>query len=277
MLDSLRHFLLLVEHGTFRAAAEHAHLSQPAVSASIQRLEEFVGVRLLHRGRRGARPTAAGDAFLPSARAVWVAVEEGKRAALDIAELRAGEVTVGAGATACTYLLPAALARFRKRHPHVRILLLERTTAEAIDALARGELDLAIVSELEQESVVGDKWRDDRLILVAGPTLEDVEHAPHLTFRQGATTRTIFDRVFPDAEIAMELGSIAAVKGNVRAGIGVALVSENAVEEDLRRGKMVEVPHPQTPIPREFRILHRGLERLPPAAAALRELLLDGV
>ena len=72
----------------------------------------------------------------------------------------------------------------------------------------------------------------------------------------------------------MELGSIAAVKGNVRAGIGVALVSENAVQDDLRRGLMVQVAHPATPIIRELRVVHRGVERLPPAAAALRERLI---
>lgn len=72
----------------------------------------------------------------------------------------------------------------------------------------------------------------------------------------------------------MELGSIASVKGNVRAGIGVALVSSAAVEQDLADGRMVVVPHPATPIVRPLKLVHRGVERLPPAAARLRELLL---
>jgi len=73
----------------------------------------------------------------------------------------------------------------------------------------------------------------------------------------------------------MELGSIAAVKGNVRAGIGMALVSRAAVESDLAGGRLVEVPDPRTPIARTLSLIHRGRERLPPAAAALREQLLS--
>lgn len=60
MLDELRHFLLVVEHGTLTHAARLANLTQPALSASIQRLEAEMGARLLHRSRRGARLTAAG-------------------------------------------------------------------------------------------------------------------------------------------------------------------------------------------------------------------------
>lgn len=278
MLDSVQQFLWIVELGTFRAAAERAHLSQPAVSASIRRLEDEVGAPLLHRGRQGASLTAAGEAFLPSARAMLVALDEGKRAARAIEELEVGEVRVGAGATACTYLLPPVLARFRRQHPHLRIVLLERTTTEAREALAAGELDLAIVSTLGlmgDGDEDGDHWLDDRLILVASPKLRRRKEAPFLTFREGAATRRVFDRVFPEAEVAMELGSIAAVKGHVRAGIGLALVSQSAVRDDLRRKKMVRVRDPRTPIHRAFRILHRGVERLPPAAAALRAALLE--
>ncbi len=54
MIDELRQFLLVIEHGTFTRAARHAHLSQPALSAAIPRLEQWMGARLLHRDRKGA-------------------------------------------------------------------------------------------------------------------------------------------------------------------------------------------------------------------------------
>ena len=74
MFDSFAHLLLIVEHGTFTEAARHAHLSQPALTASIRRLEEAFGAQLLHRGRRGASLTAAGEALLPRVRAALAAV-----------------------------------------------------------------------------------------------------------------------------------------------------------------------------------------------------------
>ena len=76
------------------------------------------------------------------------------------------------------------------------------------------------------------------------------------------------------AEIVMELGSIAAVKGHVRSGVGVALVSEHAVKTDVALGRLVIVRDRRTPIARPIHLVHRGLDRLPPAAAALRERML---
>ena len=292
-MDELKQFLAIVEHGTFREAARRAHLSQPALTAAMQRLEAHFGARLLHRGRTGASPTAAGEALVSRARAALAAIDEARRAIEEIEGLHAGEVRVGAGATACTYLLPPTLAAFRREHARVRFLLRETTTDEALDALHAGELDLAIVSEGVRaprrrrgvgsreeppsrglQGVEHDLWRTDPLVLVCAPGV-DPKTAPHVTFRRGATTRALFERFFPRAEIVMELGSIAAVKGNVRAGVGVPLVSENAVLDDLARGLLVRVPDARTPIVRELRVAHRGVERLPPAAAALREVLLS--
>jgi DNA-binding transcriptional LysR family regulator len=71
----------------------------------------------------------------------------------------------------------------------------------------------------------------------------------------------------------MELGSIAAVKGNTRAGVGIALVSRRAVERDLTGGQLVALPDERTPIVRPLYLVHRGRDRLPPAAAALHRML----
>ena len=120
----------------------------------------------------------------------------------------------------------------------------------------------------------GEPWFDDELIVVAAPELPHPERAPFVAFARGSTSRDLFERHFPGAEVVMELGSIASVKGNVRAGIGVALISRSAAAHDLASGRLVAVPHPATPILRPLNLVHRGVERLPPAAARLREVLL---
>src|SRR5687767_13820830 len=146
MLDSLHHFLAIVETGTFTEAAKRVHLSQPALSASIRRLEDQLGAPLLHRGRTGAEPTAAGDALLPRARAALAAIDEAKRAVEEVTGLRAGEVRIGAGATVCTHLLPPLLARFRREHPGIKFRLRELNPDAVEAALHDGELDLGIVT-----------------------------------------------------------------------------------------------------------------------------------
>jgi DNA-binding transcriptional LysR family regulator len=268
MLDDLRHFLLVLDRGTFTAAARAAHLTQPALSVSIRRLEEAFGARLLDRGRHGAEATAAGLALVPHARAALAAIEDGRRAVAEVQGLASGEVRIGAGATTATYLLPPYLARYRKKHPAVRIVLRELGTLAAEEAVERGELDLAVVT-----GPAGDHWQDDAFILVAAPGVK-FRGAPFLTFPRGTVTRAALDRHFPDAEIVMELSSIAAIKGHLVERIGVALISRSAVQRDLAIGRLVQLRHSATPIPRELTLLHRGEERLAPAAAALRELLL---
>lgn len=272
MIDELRHFVLIAEIGNFTRAAKRAHLSQPALTASIKRLEAQLGARLLERGRTGASTTAAGDALLPFARAAIAAVEAGQRAVAEIEGLHRGEVRLAAGATACTYLLPEVLARYRAAHPDIRFLLRESTTDEALDALHAGDIDIAVVSGAD-----GEPWFVDELIVVASPEFRarDLERGPFVAFRRGSTSRTLLDDAFPNAEIVMELGSIATVKGNVRAGIGLALVSRHAVVRDLAEGSLVRVRTPSTPLERPLELVHLGADRLPPAAAALRKLLLS--
>lgn len=283
MLEPLRHFTLVAQHGTFTAAARHAHVTQPALSASIQRLEGQMGAKLLDRGPGGATLTAAGAALLPRARAALAAVEEGRRAVAEVMGLTVGSVRVGAGATVCTYYLPRTLAKFRAAHPTVQILLREANPDQLLDALEAGDLDLVILARMARRGggdflravrsgLAREKWLDDELVLVGAPGV-DPTTAPMVTFSQGATTRTLVDQYFPGVPIAMELGSIAAVKGNTRAGVGVALVSRRAVERDVAGGQLVELPSERTPIVRPLYLVHRGRDRLPPAAAELHRML----
>lgn len=276
MLEPLRHFALVAQYGTFTTAARHAHVTQPALTASIQRLEGQLGAKLLDRGRGGASLTAAGEALLPRARAALAAVEEGKRAVAEVMGLTAGIVRLGAGATVCTYYLPRILARYRAKHTGVRIHLREANQDELVDAVEAGDLDLTILARVAGElprKLAREKWIADELVLVAAPGLAEPEAAPIVTLARGTTTRMLTDRYFPERAIAMELGSIAAVKANTRAGVGVALLSRHAVERDIATNHLEIVPSPRTPVARPFYLVHRGRARLPPAASELHRML----
>lgn len=277
MLRELEQFIAIAAAGTFTAAARRVHLSQPALTAAIQRLEHEVGAPLFVRGRRGAELTAAGRALVPRAQAALAAFADGKRAVAEIAGLAAGEVRVGGGATACTYILPPVLAEFRRLRPGLRLSLREGYTDELEAAIDDGSLDLAVITVARRRPPAGPLARlgahaDDELIAVAAPGV-DPRTAPWVTFAPGSPTRALLLEKLPGAAIVMELGSIAAVKGNVRAGIGLALVSRLAVATDLARGSLVEVPLRFTPVRRRLAIRHRGTRYLTPAAAALLALL----
>jgi DNA-binding transcriptional LysR family regulator len=172
----------------------------------------------------------------------------------------------------CTYLLPPALAEFRRSHPGIRLTLREVTTDEGLAALEAGELDLCIVAPPLRTTRNSEPWLRDHLVVVSAPGAEP-RGAPFVTLRQGATTRALLDRHYPGCEIAMELGGIGAILAHVKSGVGIALVSRAAVADDLADGRLVLVPDRRTPMPRPLRIFHRGTDRLSPAAAAL----LDGL
>ncbi|MEN0060944.1 MAG: LysR family transcriptional regulator [Myxococcota bacterium] len=268
MTDELRHFLLICDHGTFTAASRHAHLSQPALTASIQRLEHQVGAVLFHRGPRGAVPTAAGEVLRPFAEAALGAIEQGRRAVRAIATLEHGEVRIGAGAMACGYLLPERLTAFRSQHPGIELQLRELVASKVERRVETGHLDLGIVAN----SPVAEAWGEDLLVLVSAP-----HHPPpaaHVTFFPGANHRAILDDQFPEVPVAMELNSLEAVKAHVMAGMGIALLSYTAVEGELKRGRLVEVIDARTPVVRKLGLLHAGDARLSPAARALRDHLL---
>jgi len=268
MIEQLRHFLLVAEHRTFTGAARRAHISQPALTSSMRRLETVFEARLFDRGRQGATLTEAGIALLPHARAAIVAVDEGGRAVAALDKLEAGEVRIGGGSTACTYLLPPLLSAFRRKHPRVALRLRELQELPALDALESGELDMVVTSAQQ-----GEVFRDEEVILVAAKG-SDPASLPFITFPVGSAIRALLDRHFPEVTVSMELGSISAAKGSVRAGLGVMLITRSAVATDLELGRLVEVPDARTPVPLPLRLLHRGIERLSPAATALRAILL---
>jgi DNA-binding transcriptional LysR family regulator len=273
-LDSLENFIRVVEKRTFTEAARAAHLSQPALTASIQKLEGDVGTRLFIRGARGAELTEAGRTLLPIAREAIAAVARGKRAISELVGLERGRVRIAAGATVCTYYLPHYLALFRKRFGNIQIELREATTTVAQEAVDAGEFDFGIVC-----ADTGDRWKTDELVLVTSPKGPyrgrgfSIETAPFITFPVGSTTRETLLQIFPGARIVMELSGIASVKGNVREGNGIALMSKRAIERDLKARSLAVLTHPKTPIKRALTIIHRGKERMSPAALALYGLL----
>ncbi len=270
MINELRHFLEIARLGTFTAAARRVHLSQPALTASIHRLESEIGATLLDRGPGGAVLTAAGRALVPWAENALSAVARGRRAVQEIESLASGEVRIGAGSTACLVLLPPLLAEFHEAHPGIHLFLREAPGPDVERAIASGDLDLGIVGEGGTEP-----WRDDPLVLVAAPGV-NARTMPHLTFPHGANHRALLDEHFPGVPIAMELSSLAAVRAHVEAGMGVALLSRASVAREIASGTLVEVRDRRTPIVRTLALRHLGVDRLSPAARALRTLLLQG-
>jgi DNA-binding transcriptional LysR family regulator len=145
-LQQLEYFLAALSAGSFSAAAERLHLSQPSLSEQIRRLEAELGVALFQRVGRGVVPTEAAEALRPHAESVLAGVESGREAVVEQRELRGGLATFGTFGTARYYPGTQIVADFRRRHPRVRVRVVSQNSSEVVAAVRAGELEAGLIA-----------------------------------------------------------------------------------------------------------------------------------
>lgn len=143
-LRQLRYFMAVAEELSFTKAAARLHLSQPPISRAIKQLEDDVGVALLERSKQHVRLTASGAHFYEEARVVVAAAASAITSTRQVAEGKAGRLTIGIGGTAA-YVLPELLSKFRKRFPEVQLVLSPLNLAYHQAALCDGKIDVGLV------------------------------------------------------------------------------------------------------------------------------------
>lgn len=143
-LRQLRNFLAAIEHGSILRAADAIHLTQPALSRSIQALEAELGARLLERGRRGIEPTAHGLLLARHARALVARADDAIAA---LRGLRADEpvrLAIGVGTHLAGVVLPRVVAAMVRELPRLAVSLRDGSGEDLVAALERGEIDVAL-------------------------------------------------------------------------------------------------------------------------------------
>ncbi len=145
-LRDLEYILAVAEHRHFGRAAEACHVSQPALSAQVRKLEDYLGLRLFERSRQGVAPTAEGERILRQARLVVREAARLLEMARSGAEPLAGPFALGAIETLGPYLFPRILAPLGARFPRLELVLSEGRTADLLDQLMNRELDAVLLS-----------------------------------------------------------------------------------------------------------------------------------
>jgi DNA-binding transcriptional LysR family regulator len=141
----LEYLVAVIDEGSFGRAAQRLYVSQPTLSQQVRALEAEIGGPLLERLARGVRPTAAGEALLPAARAALAATERARRAARMVLGLEAGELEIATVGTVAFGLLPPVLRRWRARHRARTVRMHEYRDGPVLaEAVADGSADLGI-------------------------------------------------------------------------------------------------------------------------------------
>lgn len=244
-LHQLRYLVSVVEEGGFTRAAEREHVAQPGVSAQVRRLERELGHALLDRSARGVRPTAAGEAVLPHARAALAAVDAARATADELSGMLRGRVAIGMVRGGGVVDLPALLGGFHRAHPGVELHLVEDATDALLDAVRTHELDLAWVGRAgpQPDDLDADVVMDTPLALAVGhddpwsgrraASAADLADRTVIALPPGAGVRTAFDRACAAAGVtvrpALEAGTPPMLADLAAQGLGVAVVPSVAV------------------------------------------------
>jgi len=278
-LGQLRTFLAVASTGSVRAAAEQLVVTQPAVSSALAAVRRQVGVALVMRDGRGLRLTPAGEALAERARAALALLDEAVAAARGEADPERGRLRLAAVTTAGERLAPRLLASFLEAHPGVAVSLEVGNRRRVADLLSHHEVDLAIGGRPPPgaETVAA---KTNRLVVISSPTrgrgrrraarpvtLGELEAATWLLREPGSGTRATAEAFLDEVGISpriLTLGSNGAVVESVRIGLGVTLISADAVAGDLAEGRLEEWRHPGLPVDRPWHLLARAGEPLAP-------------
>lgn len=287
-LEPLRYFVAAAEELSFSRAAERSHVTQPALSRSIARLERELGVALFERRKQRVHLSPAGRALLPRARRILCDVETTVQQLREEFAGAARVLRLGFLAPFLDDLVAPAVRALRRRAPRVKVALFELAPRAQLERLLAGELDAALVGNLDEAERA--RVRVQRLVRHPLAAVLPVEHPlagkkslglgelseePFLSLsesafpgRRAALARWTAEAGF-EPDLAGELDSLPLLLAAVAAGEGVALLPRHAEKLPHAGARFVRLaPAPETEL---LLVTRRG--EAPPTLAALGEEL----
>ncbi|NJC37376.1 DNA-binding transcriptional LysR family regulator [Xanthomonas arboricola] len=263
-------------------------MSQPAVTLQLQALERDLGVALFERSGRRMAPSREGQLLYDMALPLVESLD-GLEASFreKVRGLDAGELNIAANSSTILYLLPRIVAKFRARHPDVRLTLHNAISADGTDLLREDSVDLAIGSMLDVPADLNyaPVYRFEQLLItphdhpLAGTstvTLQDLSPYPLILPPRRQVTYRLVDLVFQQARVpytvALEVGGWEVIKQYVAMGMGISIVTAICVTEADRDTLATRSLKDYFPT-RSYGVVVRKGKYLSPQARAFIELI----
>lgn len=292
-LYKLEIFSIVVQTGSFSAAAERLLLTQPAVSQHIQDLESSLGTRLFDRGRRGVTLTPAGETLHDYSRSILRLLAEAEAAVTDVSQLAEGQMTVAATPGISVYYLPDWIQAFRAGYPNLTVHSRTDITPEIVAALWAGKIDVGLVEgELDNspaaEGIGVVELENVEQLVVVGPShpwwgrqslvCADLDGQTFVMRQRNSQTRLWLDSRFQAAgtaiHIAAEFDNVESIKRAVVKGMGISILPGYAIAAEVEAGSLAAIPVTDKPLQRTLKLLWNEENRLTPVCRAfVRHLL----
>ncbi|GIX48294.1 MAG: LysR family transcriptional regulator [Candidatus Tectimicrobiota bacterium] len=276
-LRQLEIFYYVAKCRSFSRAADLLLLTQPTVSGHIKALEDRLALVLFDRRGREVRLTRAGEVLYGYARRLLATKAAALQALQELQGGLRGELVLGGSSIPGQYLLPRLLGVFRQHYPDITVTLTITDTANVLERIVHGELEVGMVgAHLPHPQVVYWPVVDDELVLVVARhhpwaaqrrvPLAALAHQPFLQRERGSGSRLVVEQTLrqhgfdPAAlRVVAEMGSTEAIKQGVKAGLGVAIVSRLALADELQAGTLQAVELAGVRMQRHFFLVrHRG-------------------
>jgi DNA-binding transcriptional LysR family regulator len=285
--DGVQAFVLIAELGGFNKAAEQLHITQTALTRRIQKLEAYLGLKLLDRTTRRVDLTAVGKEFLPQARHMVFEMTAAVERLKDMSQNARGNFTLACIPSMTSHVLPDVIRRYASQFPGNRIRLLDGSSNEVREAVLNGQAELGI-------AVAGDRHPDlSETVLFADPlvflcrTPHPLQHRKTVSWSDMRDTELIgvssfmATRVFMDYQLAKrgirlhgnyEVQHHATAVNLVAAGVGSAILPSSTFKTGDRPG-VLKIPLVQPSVKRKVVLLQPQRGGLSPAAEAFQKQL----
>lgn len=284
-------FHTVAERGSFSAAAQSLHMTQPAVTMQVQSLEEYFGTKLLQRSTKRIELTEAGRALMPYAKSSIELIRDTDQAMSTFTKQLKGKLQLGSSLTIGEYILPRLLGPFGQEYPHISISMKVMNTAQIMEDILNHQLNFGLIEapvnhpDMYMEAVMNDELvlvvhKDHPLAEVSETTLADALQFTFVLREQGSGTRLVMEDELrnkgfdPSAmKIVMELGSTGAVKSAVEAGLGISILSTSSVKHEMALGLIKTVKLTDARFHRQFYSIYLKSALLPISAVTFLTFL----
>lgn len=258
-LSSYKVFYEVAKAGNISKAAKKLYISQPAISKSIVKLEEQIGVRLFNRNSRGVHLTAEGEILFTHVQDGFEYIERGEEELKRLKEFNIGHLRIGSSTTLCKFILIPYLKDYLKAYPHMKITIENQATANTIQKIENHKIDVGLVVLSQfKHGIRFSKIMDVEDIFVCTPDYlkhfkelegEDAdvfEKANLMLLDRDNNTRRHIDEYFKEQNIIprkiLEISTMDLLIDFAKIGLGVSAVIREFVAQELHDGTLIEVP-----------------------------------
>ncbi len=290
-LQQLTYLVALDTYRQFGLAAEKSHVSQPALSVQVQKLEEELGVLLFDRTQRGAEPTAVGTKVIAQARLVLREAQLLRELVQEEQGDVVGELRLGVIPTLAPYLVPRFLVALTTAYPALRIRIEELRSEDIMQQLKEHRLDVGLlVTPLDDRQLQELPLLDEPFLVLASETHElaakatvrpaDLQQPGLWLMQRGHCFRNqvlnLCEAASPSGAVTYESGSIETLKELVRRQHGYTVVPELAMLDEVDHNPCIKRFEAPAPVREVSLVVHHGFVRTT-LLTALRDMILASV